>query len=243
MRLKGVCLTFVVVLGALVSGQQPAETRAVFVTNDGALHLQAWRAGPSWCEPFWEATPRSAGVGLATRQPQAAPAQVRPKPPLPTYDASSLEARIAAASAKARGENRRVLVAWGSNGDQPSQALIELTVRNSEVSQKLLYEYDVVRADPAGNDGMAAKLGADVKGGALPRLTVLDTDGRVLANEPAETFKSSTPGSSAFDPKALVAFLTKHQAPYLDAEALLTGALSRAKKDQKTLFLWFSAPW
>ena len=163
------------------------------------------------------------------------------KPPLPAYDAQNLDARIAAASAQAREENRRVLIAWGSNADQASQALTELTVRNSEVSRKLLYEYDVVRAERAGNEALAAKLGAEVKSVALPRLTVLDPNGKVLTSAGLEAFKAA--GSSVYDPEAFVAFLTKYQAPYVDAEQLLAGALSRARNDQKTLFLWFSAPW
>jgi hypothetical protein len=167
----------------------------------------------------------------------------RATPPLPAYEASNLETRIAEASAKATAENRRVLVAWGSNADKASQSLIELAARNSEVSRKLLYEYLVVRADPAGNEALAAKLGADVKAGSLPRLTVLDAGGRVLANEAAASFKSATPGPFAFDPKPVVEFLAKNQAPYPNAETLLAGALSRSKKDQKALFLWFSAPW
>jgi hypothetical protein len=186
------------------------------------------------------------GALVSGQQPpatQAAQAAARVAPPLPTYDASNLEARVTGATAKARQENRRVLIAWGSNSDKASQALIELTARNSEVSRKLLYEYDLVRADPAGNEAVAVKVGADLKEGAVPRLTVLDTEGRVLANEAAATFKGAAGAASLFDPKLLVAFLTKHQAPYPRAEPLLTSALSRAKKDQKTLFLWFSAPW
>ena len=132
---------------------------------------------------------------------------------------------------------------WGSNADKPSQALIELTVRDSDVAQKLLYEYDVVRADPAGNEALAAKLGAETSGKALPRLTVLDAGGRIIASEPAATFTSGGAASPALDPQRVVDFLAKHQAPHLNAAALLSAALSRAKKDQKSLFLWFSAPW
>jgi hypothetical protein len=185
----------------------------------------------------------TAASGQQPAATQAAPRTTRAPAPLPTYEAPTLTARIADASAKAREENRRVLVIWGSNTDKASEAFMELTARNSEVSRKLLYEYFVVRADPSGNEALAAKLGAEVKGVSLPRLTVLGADGHVLANEAAATFAASAAGASSYDPKALVAFLAKHQAVYLDAGSLLTSALSRAKKEQKTLFLWFSAPW
>ena len=186
------------------------------------------------------------GAVASAQQPPptpVAPASARAAPPLPTYDASNLDARLAEASANARGNNRRVLVMWGSNADEASRSLIELAVRNAEVSRKLQYEYDVIRADPAGNDALAARLAADVKAGALPRLTVLDADGRVVANEAAATLTAGGTGPAAPDPRQVVSFLTKHQAPPLNAETLLAGALSRAKKEQKTLFLWFSAPW
>jgi hypothetical protein len=186
------------------------------------------------------------GAVASAQQPPptpAAPASARAAPPLPTYDASNLDARLAEASANARGNNRRVLVMWGSNADEASRSLIELAVRNAEVSRKLQYEYDVIRADPAGNEALAARLAADVQAGALPRLTVLDADGRVVANEAAATLTAGGTGPAALDPRQVVSFLTKHQAPPLNAETLLAGALSRAKKEQKTLFLWFSAPW
>jgi hypothetical protein len=196
---------------------------------------------------FWIALVVALGVTASAQQPSATqsgtPRAARAPAPVPTYDAQNLEARIAEASAEAREENRRVLVMWGSNVDTASQALAELTARNSEVSRKLLYEYVVVRADPAGNEATVAKLGAEVKGGALPHLTVLDADGRVLANEAAAAAAGSAAGSSPYDPKALIVFLSEHQAAYLDADPLLKHALSRAKKEQKTLFLWFSAPW
>lgn len=184
----------------------------------------------------------SSVVGAANSAAQPVAAERGPTPPAPTYDAADLDARIAAASTRAREENRRVLIAWGSNTDRSSQAFIELTAKSSAVSRKLLYEYEVVRADAAGNEALAARFGAHLKEGAVPWLTVLDAGGQVIANESAAAFKAST-GSSVFDAEAVVAFLTRHQAAYLDAKTLLAGALSRAKKDQKTLFLWFSAPW
>lgn len=174
---------------------------------------------------------------------QTAPASARASRPLPTFEAAKLEARIAEASANATHDNRRVLVMWGSNADKPSQALIELTVRDSDVAQKLLYEYDIVRADPAGNEALAAKLGAETRGTSLPRLTVLDAGGRVIASEAAASFTSGGAASSVLDPQRVVDFLTKHQASPLNAATLLSAALGQAKKDQKALFLWFSAPW
>jgi hypothetical protein len=49
-------------------------------------------------------------------------------------------------------------------------------------------------------------------------------------------------GATAYDTKKLNAFLARFKPTYVKAEPLLAEALSEAKKDQKTLFLYFSAP-
>ncbi len=48
--------------------------------------------------------------------------------------------------------------------------------------------------------------------------------------------------TAAYDTGKVSAFLTKFKPAYVKAEPLLTAALSEAKKDQKTVFLWFTAP-
>jgi hypothetical protein len=168
--------------------------------------------------------------------------QVNVAPPAPTYQAD-VEARIADALIRARDENRRVLIQWGSNSDQSSQALIQTTLKNRDVAHTLLYEYEVVRADVTGNRRAAATYKADLQNGGIPYLTVLDAGRKVLAHQPAAPFKAQGEGEAAYDGKKLDDFLKKHQAPYLDANLLFKSALARAKAEQKTLFVWFSAPW
>ena len=48
---------------------------------------------------------------------------------------------------------------------------------------------------------------------------------------------------AASDVKRITETLTKYQASYQDANALLASALARAKTEGKTVFIWFSAPW
>jgi hypothetical protein len=151
-----------------------------------------------------------------------------------------VESRLQAALAAARDENRRVLIQWGTNGDKASDTLILATSKGAEVPRTLMYEYEVVRAEVKGNERLAAKY--QVKA-PLPYLTVLDGQGKLLASQPVASFKATGEAAAAYDAKKLNEFLKKYQAAYVAAEPLFTQALSQAKKDQKTLFLWFSAPW
>ena len=107
----------------------------------------------------------------------------------------------------------------------------------------------MVRADIAGAGKVASKYGAMFKHGALPHLTVLSGDGKVLLNEPVATVKPAEPvlaGATApppFDVKKVVETLKKFDAPPQDAKQVLQAALNRARTESKTVFIWFSAPW
>jgi len=49
---------------------------------------------------------------------------------------------------------------------------------------------------------------------------------------------------AVFDTKKIADFLSTYQAPPApDAGPLLQAALARAKTDDKSVFVWFSAPW
>jgi len=120
--------------------------------------------------------------------------------PAPTYQAD-VDTRIAEALVRARDENRRVLVPWGSNSDKASQALIQTMLKNSDVAHTLLYEYEIVRTDVAGNDRVAATYNANLQAGGLPYLTVLDADRNVLANQPVAPFRTEGVEATAYDGK------------------------------------------
>ncbi len=162
--------------------------------------------------------------------------------PLPTYDAANLDARIAQALAIAKDENRRVLIQWSGKADPAGKALIQAETKG-DLSRTLLYEYAVVRADVAGSGAIASRYKANVKPASLPFLTVLDAQGRVIGSQPASAFMAGTGPPATFDDKKLNEYLLKFKPEYVNAEPLFTAALSQAKKDQKTLFMWFSAPW
>ena len=173
---------------------------------------------------------------------QVEPVSVYVAPALPTYQAD-FSTRIAKALADAQHENRRVLVVWGSNAEKPSQDFILTMMRTPDLARTLLYEYEVVRAEYAVNVGVAGKYEAVPGTGDLPYLTVLDAQGAPIANHPTAPFKGTGNGAAAWDGRMLNETLTKYKPTYVDAEALLTAALDRAKKENKSLFLWFNAPW
>jgi hypothetical protein len=173
---------------------------------------------------------------------QTAPAAAKAAPALPTYQ-PDLSARLAGALDRARHENKRVLILWGSNTDKASQDFILTTVKNSETARTLLYEYEQIRAEVKGNEQAAAKYRTTVAKDGMPYLTVLDAAGEVLANQPALPFKASGDGAAAWDGPKLNEFLVKFKATYVAAEPLFASALGQAKRENKTLFLWFNAPW
>jgi hypothetical protein len=162
--------------------------------------------------------------------------------PLPSYDAANLDARIARALAVAKDENRRVLIQWSGKADPAGKALVQAETKG-DLAHTLLYEYAVVRADVAGNGAVASRHKADVRPASLPFLTVLDAQGTVIGSQPASAFKAGAGPAATFDDKKVNEYLLKFKPAYVDAEPLFTAALGQAKKDQKTLFVWFSAPW
>jgi hypothetical protein len=162
--------------------------------------------------------------------------------PLPTYDAANLDARIAQALAVAKDENRRVLIQWSGKADPAGKALVQAETKG-DLSRTLLYEYAVVRADVAGNGAIASRYKANVKPASLPYLTVLDARGTVIGGQPASVFQAGSGAPATFDDRKLNEYLLKFKPEYVNADPLFTAALSQAKKDQKTLFMWFSAPW
>ncbi len=179
--------------------------------------------------------------------PPAAPteapaAQEKPKR-APIYDEQAdARKQISAALARARAENRRVLIEWGANWC-PWCHLLQETFRNDkDVKKKLLYEYDVVLVDVGRSDknlDLAAGYGADFKTQGLPFLTILSADGKVLVNQETGSLEKG----QAHDPAKVLTFLEKHQAPHLSADAVLADGLSRATRESKRVFLHFGAPW
>ena len=172
----------------------------------------------------------------------AKPAGQEPKP---VYDEKA-DARkdVAAAIARAKKENKRVLIQWGANWCGWCKWLAGTMKTDTKVSLKIRYEYELVHVDVGQFNkhmDLAKELGAEFK--AIPFLTVLDASGKALVQQNTEPFETKVDGKAGHDAGKIVEFLTTHEAKPLVAKDVLAAGLEAAVKGQKRVFLHFGAPW
>jgi len=172
--------------------------------------------------------------------PAAQPAVPQARKPIYDETADAAHA-VEAAIARAKAENRRVLIQWGANWCPWCHRLHETCAADNDLRKELLYEYEVVLVDVGRFDknfDLAAKYQADIKAG-IPYLTVLDGDGKLVTNQ--ET--SSLEAGSQHDPAKVLAFLQKYRATPVQAGEQLSAALARGQQEHKPVLLRFGAPW
>ena len=183
--------------------------------------------------------------GAQDKQP-AEKTEKKPERP-PIYDESAnAQEQIQTALAKAKKENRRVLMEWGGNWCGWCHHLHEIMKSNQEIARKIMYEYDVVLVDIGQidkNQELVAKYEVDLKKDGVPFLTVLDSDGKVVINQETSSLENDDKENPGHNPEAVLEFLTKFQAEPLDARALLSEATDKASSEKKFVFLHFGAPW
>lgn len=168
-----------------------------------------------------------------------------PKPEPQVYDeAADARQVVAAAVAKAKKENQRVLIQWGANWCGWCKWLAGTMKTDKDVHHELQYEYQVVHIDVGHFDknlDLAKEVGAKFE--AIPFLTILDGDGKPLVQQNTEPFETKIDDKPGHDPKKLLAFLQEHQCKPLVADDVLAAGLAAAAKDGKRVFLHFGAPW
>jgi len=185
-------------------------------------------------------------LALVREDPKpAAPASKTAKP-APTYDANAVGAdQIATALKRAKRDDKRVLVQWGANWCGWCNLLADTMTKNEVVARELMYEYEVVKIDIGKWDkhlDLVEKYGASIKAG-VPYLTILDADGKVLANHETGPLEDPDPKVQRHDPAKIMTLLKKHETPRLEAAKLREAAFTRAKAEGKRVFLHFGAPW
>ena len=186
-------------------------------------------------------------ISLSVQDPAPAPNSPPQEQPakIAIYDENAdASADIAAALARAKDNNRRVLIQWGANWCVWCVRLHELAKKDAKIARTLKYEYDVVLVDIGDwkkNMELAAKYGADLKGSGVPYLTVLDATGKPLANQDTGALEDKP--KNAHDPARVLEFLQSKQAPYERAEELLAAAQAQARIEKTQVFLTFGAPW
>lgn len=181
---------------------------------------------------------------------EAKPADAKSaKPALPAiYDEQAdAKAQIAAAVARAKRENQRVLVMFGANWCSWCHKLHGLFKSDKEIAHQLSYEYQLVLVDVSGPDGkgfgrnldLAKELGADLKKNGIPFLCVLDGNGKPLAAQESGVLEDGDHHS----PDKVRDFLKKFEAEPRAAAKVLEAGLAEAKKTGKPAFVHLSAPW
>lgn len=185
-----------------------------------------------------------AWTGAAHAQDAAPPQDAaRAAAPPEIYDTKAdAKAQIADALRKAKYDNQRVLLMFGGNWCGWCHKLHGLFKKDKDIARTLLYEYRLVMIDIGRFDknmDIAEKYGAELKKGGAPYLTVLDADGKPVANQETGPLESGDRHDSA----KVLEFLRKHQAAPLDAQQVLKDGLARAAAEKKMLFLHFGAPW
>ncbi|RJP41211.1 MAG: DUF255 domain-containing protein [Phycisphaerales bacterium] len=180
----------------------------------------------------------------AARGQDHAPGDAAP----PLYDTQAdAAADIAAAAARAREDNKRVLLMFGFNECVWCHRLHDLFESDRDLKKTLLYEYELVMVDngrrPDGtmnNLAVSEKYGHPAKThGGYPALVVLDGGGKMLKTQGTGEFEVGP----AHDPKKVLAFLNEWKAPPAVASAVMSGALQRARAEGKKVFAYSSAPW
>jgi thiol:disulfide interchange protein len=173
-------------------------------------------------------------------------AKAKPTRP-PIYDdTADAEAQIGAALAKAKRENRRVLIQWGANWCGWCHLLHDCFTTDPTVRRKMMYEYDLVLVDIGRTDKnleLAEKYQAGFKKQGLPFLTVLDGDGNVIANQETEALESKEEDVHAHDPETVLEFLTSHEAKPMVASEVFESGIEQARESERLVFLHFGAPW
>ena len=124
--------------------------------------------------------------------------------------------QIAAALVKAKEGNRRVLIQWGGNWCPWCRRLHQLYEKDPNISAKIQHEYEVVYLDAGGkakkNMDLATTYGVDLAAHGVPFLTILDSDGKVVANQETGSLENKDQKASpGHDPAAVLEFLTKYQ--------------------------------
>ncbi len=157
-------------------------------------------------------------------------------------DTANARAEIALAVSRAKNKNKRVLLVYGGNWCGWCHKLHDLFSKDRAIRQILFNEYELVSVDIGRFDkniDIVDGYGAQIKTGGVPYLTVLDGNGKPLANQETGALEKG----DKHDPSKVRTFLEKYAPPPLDAERTLKDALSTAGKKDKRVLVHLGAPW
>jgi thioredoxin-related protein len=159
-------------------------------------------------------------------------------------DKTDAKSELQMALARAKKNNRRVLIHWGEESSEWCAILHKAFNTDAKLRRQRLYEFEWINvAVNKTNTDLATQHKATVVEG-VPYLTILDAEGKPLANQRAEPFQiKNDAGEKKIDAAKLIEFLSKHEAKPLVAAKVLQDGLDQAAKNDRLVFLHFGAPW
>jgi thiol-disulfide isomerase/thioredoxin len=167
----------------------------------------------------------------------------KPAAKAPIYDEKAdAREQIAAATARARRDNKHVLVMFGGNWCGWCYKLHDLFQKDREIATLLRNEYELVMVDIGHSDknrDIPKEYGADIAKHGVPFLTVLDATGKVKTNQNTSDLEAGP----IHDRAKVQQFLSRWVAARANAEEVFRDARARAAKEQKRLLVHFGAPW
>ncbi|MHC4113279.1 MAG: thioredoxin family protein, partial [Planctomycetota bacterium] len=150
----------------------------------------------------------------------------------PLYDPNAdAAAQINDAIAKAKKDNKHILIVYGGNWCGWCYKLHDCFNQNADIKKLLRDDYELVKVDIRTNKDLPKRFNAKPDG--YPYLTVLDTEGKVLVNQSTVPLEEGR----AHVPKKVYAFLNKFKPKPLNAEQVYEQALAQAGKENKRVFL------
>jgi thioredoxin-related protein len=183
-------------------------------------------------------------AGYAFAQSEAkAGGKVATAPKRPSiYDKKAdAKGQVAAATARAGRENKRVVLMFGGDWCGWCHKLHTLFASNAEIRHLLSYEYELVMVDteaPQAQELLKECSKGETRLG-FPYLAVMDASGKLLTHQETGSLEEG----DHHDPNKVKAFLARWVVEPKDAQVVLKDALARASSDDKKLFLTFGAPW
>jgi thioredoxin-related protein len=195
------------------------------------------------------ARPLTAALLLAAAfTPATAPLRAADKPSRPAiYDEKAdAKEQVKAATERARGDARRVLVMFGFNGCGWCHKLHGLFASDPAIRAILADEYVLAMIDiqaPNAEEllrkSKAALSPEELKRGVgYPFLAVFDGDGKVVTAQRTDPLEVG----DHHDPAKVKAFLEKWVAPKASASKVLDEGLAKASSEGKLVFLHFGSP-
>jgi hypothetical protein len=184
-----------------------------------------------------------------------------PKPPVSTREAVPSAGRACrarpsdrldvqnqfdVACRRARRDNRRVLIQWAQS-QAPWSVVLEHQLRTDGIaatvtSSHCLFMPVHMDKDP-GASALACRLGVDLPESGLPRLSIVNADGKTVVTTPANGFRWSGKLEEGYDTERLADWVLKYKVDCPAAEATYAQAQKQATSSQKPIFLHICAPY